>query len=120
MLGKVASVGIQLTPIGALTSCEKYVVLHAMTESNIEMKAPFYLSMPLLHRPHADHDLSPNPQCPSDLPDGPDPPLYGGDVVDDGDGQNSVETIIAERKAQVITMEDLGTVELVPSLYHQV
>ena len=63
--------------------------------------------MALLHGPDADHDLPPDPERPGDLPDGPDPPLDGGDVVDHGDGQHGVQAVVAEWKAQVITIKDL-------------
>ena len=50
-----------------------------------------------------DDDPAPDPEDPGQLPQGPHPPLRGGDVVDDGDGEDRVKAVIFVRKRHVIT-----------------
>ncbi len=63
--------------------------------------------MPLLHGPHADDDPTADAEHPAELPESLDAPLGGRDVVDHRDAQHRVQTLVAEREAQVITVEYL-------------
>ena len=82
-------------------------------------------SVSLLHAPDRDDDATPDlnnslfdsfydslvtayPEDARQLPQRPHPPLRGGDVVDDGDGENGVKTVIFVRKRHVITDKYLG------------
>ena len=64
------------------------------------------LPVALLQRPDGDDDPPANPQDPRQLPDGSDPPLGGGDVVDDGHGEDGVKTVVLVGKSHVITDEN--------------
>ena len=66
--------------------------------------------MALLHGPDADHDPSADAQHAGQLPERARAPLHRGDVVDHGDGQHGVQALVAERKVQVITVEDLKVI----------
>ena len=57
----------------------------------------------LLHGPDGDDDPATHPEDPGQLPDGPNPPLRGGNVVDHGNGQNCIKSFILVRQSQVIT-----------------
>ena len=59
--------------------------------------------MALLHGPYRDDDPAANPEDPGELPDGPNPPLRGGNVVDHGNGQNCIKSFILVRQSHVIT-----------------
>ena len=50
-----------------------------------------------------DDDPAPDPEYPGQLPQGPHPPLRGGNVVDHSDGEDSVKAVIFVRKRHVIT-----------------
>ena len=65
------------------------------------------LPVALLHRPDRDDDPAANPEDPGQLPDSSDPPLGGSDVVDDGHGEDGVETVVLVGKSHVITDENL-------------
>ena len=64
------------------------------------------LPVTLLHRPDRDDDPAANPEDPGQLPDSSDPPLGGGDVVDDGHGEDGVKTVVLVGKSHVITDEN--------------
>jgi hypothetical protein len=49
------------------------------------------------------------PENPCQLPDGPDPALCGGDVVDDGDGEDGVEALVSVGQRQVVAQQNLHT-----------
>ena len=61
------------------------------------------LPVALLHGPDRDDDPAAYPQDPGQLPDGSHSPLRGGNVVDDGDGKNSIKRFILVRQRQTIT-----------------
>ena len=61
------------------------------------------LPVALLHGPDGDDDPAAHPEDPCQLPDGPDPPLCGGNVVDHGNGQNCIKSFILVRQRHVIT-----------------
>ena len=65
------------------------------------------LPMALLHRPDGDDDPPADPQNPRQFPDSSDTALRGGDVVDDGHGEDGVETVVLVGKSHVITDENL-------------
>ena len=64
-------------------------------------------SMALLHRPDRYDDPAANPQNPRQLPNGSDPTLRGGDVVDDGHGEDGVKTVVLVGQSHVITDQNL-------------
>jgi hypothetical protein len=66
-----------------------------------------HLPVPLLHGPDADHHPPPYPDDPGEFPESSDASFRRGDVVDDGDRQNGVQTVVAKRQRQVITEHHL-------------
>jgi len=49
------------------------------------------------------------PEYPGEFPDGPHPALGGGDVMDDGNGEDGVEALVPVGQGQVVAQQDLQT-----------
>lgn len=66
-----------------------------------------HFSMTLFHGPDRDENLSTYPHDSCEFLDGSHPPVGGGKVVDDGDRQHRIESLVSEGKVQIVTGQNL-------------